>query len=132
MQNALRFLMKKQLSFAPLNIDKYFLILFLKDQKLFVKEGFLVERKLLGFHYTWLNAINSTEIDALWSLLHLNTNLYILTKKRHQTNLITFQPVCSYSCWVWWWLCPKPCVWCTKQSVGVAFIEQANNVDSST
>jgi hypothetical protein len=29
------------------------------------RREFLAERNLLRFHYTWLNAINSTEIDAL-------------------------------------------------------------------
>ena len=30
------------------------------------RKEFLAERNLLRFHYTWLNAINSTEIDVLW------------------------------------------------------------------
>ena len=30
------------------------------------RTGFLAERNLLRFHYTWLNKINSTEIEALW------------------------------------------------------------------
>ena len=30
------------------------------------RKDFLAEINLLRFHYTWLNAINSTEIDALW------------------------------------------------------------------
>jgi hypothetical protein len=29
---------------------------------------FLVEINLLRFHYTWLNGINSTEIEALWEM----------------------------------------------------------------
>ena len=32
------------------------------------KEGVLAERNLLRFHYTWLKAINSTKIEALWIL----------------------------------------------------------------
>ena len=30
------------------------------------RKEFLAERNLFGFHYIWLNTINSTEIDALW------------------------------------------------------------------
>ena len=30
------------------------------------RKEFLAERNLFRFHYTWLNRINSTEIEALW------------------------------------------------------------------
>ena len=36
-------------------------------------KGFLEEINLLRFHYTWLNPINSTEIDALYDDLSLQT-----------------------------------------------------------
>ena len=32
------------------------------------RKEFLADRNLLRFHYTWLNGINSTEIEALWHI----------------------------------------------------------------
>jgi hypothetical protein len=38
---------------------------FIEGVSLEARKEFLAKRNLLRFHYTWLNAINSTEIDAL-------------------------------------------------------------------
>ena len=63
------------------------------------RKGFLAQRNLLKFHYTLPNAINFTDIKALWSYLTTSLVPY------KETDIVLWL-MWSYS--GWWWAITSP------------------------